>query len=189
MCLIFISVMDPDPPWSAFLWLPWIRIRIGMQIRIQKHGNWPKFTNSAFKRLLYLRMYVCFLGGFNVSNLMGIKRRAIDIGKKIIFYFLQNVWKCAVFFAFYLKFEKSAIRTQKYLFREKSLRTIMDIFFLVDGLMTGSISCPGRWTGASRSGTRCRTVASPPFSRRTTGTRSAQSPSPGMGSTSSPPAR
>jgi len=31
------------------------------------------------------------IGGFNVSNLMGIKRRMIDIGKKITFYFLQNV--------------------------------------------------------------------------------------------------
>jgi hypothetical protein len=34
---------------------------------------------------------LCVLGGFNVSNLMGIKRRMIDIGKKITFYFLQNV--------------------------------------------------------------------------------------------------
>jgi hypothetical protein len=33
----------------------------------------------------------CILGGFNVSNLMGITRRMIDIGKKITFYFLQNV--------------------------------------------------------------------------------------------------
>ncbi len=31
------------------------------------------------------------VGGFNVSNLMGITRRMIDIGKKITFYFLQNV--------------------------------------------------------------------------------------------------
>jgi hypothetical protein len=45
----------------------------------------------------------CTLGGFNVSNLMGITRRKIDIGKKITFYFLQNVWKCAVFFAFAFK--------------------------------------------------------------------------------------
>jgi hypothetical protein len=33
----------------------------------------------------------CRLGGFNVSNLMGIKRRIIDIGKTITFYFLLNV--------------------------------------------------------------------------------------------------
>jgi hypothetical protein len=33
----------------------------------------------------------CTLGGFNVSNLMGITWRMIDIGKKITFYFLQNV--------------------------------------------------------------------------------------------------
>jgi hypothetical protein len=31
------------------------------------------------------------VGGFNVSNLMGITRRIIDIGKKMTFYFLQNV--------------------------------------------------------------------------------------------------
>jgi hypothetical protein len=31
------------------------------------------------------------LGGFNVSNFIVIKRRMIDIGKKITFYFLQNV--------------------------------------------------------------------------------------------------
>ncbi len=31
------------------------------------------------------------VGGFNVSNLMGITRRMIDIGKKMTFYFLQNV--------------------------------------------------------------------------------------------------
>jgi hypothetical protein len=30
-------------------------------------------------------------GGFNVSNLMRIKRRMIDIGKKKTFYFIQNV--------------------------------------------------------------------------------------------------
>ncbi len=55
---------------------------------------------------------------FNVSNLMGIKRRMIDIGKKITFYFLQNVWKCTVFFAFAftVKYAKSAIMTQKKIF-------------------------------------------------------------------------
>jgi hypothetical protein len=34
---------------------------------------------------------LCTVGGFNVSNLMGITWRMIDIGKKITFYFLQNV--------------------------------------------------------------------------------------------------
>jgi hypothetical protein len=32
----------------------------------------------------------CTVGGFNVSNLIGIKRRMIDISKRITFYFLQN---------------------------------------------------------------------------------------------------
>ncbi len=31
---------DPDPYGSAFIWLTWI------WIRIQEHGNWPKFTNK-----------------------------------------------------------------------------------------------------------------------------------------------
>jgi hypothetical protein len=47
--------------------------------------------------------YAYALGGFNVSNWMGIKRRMIDIGKKITFYFYQNVWKCTDFFAFAFK--------------------------------------------------------------------------------------
>jgi hypothetical protein len=38
------------------------------------------------------------VGGFNFSNLMGIKGRMIDIGKKITFYFLRNVWKFTDFF-------------------------------------------------------------------------------------------
>jgi hypothetical protein len=40
---------------------------------------------------VYSTRYICTIGGFNVSNLMGIERRMIDIGKKITFYFLQNV--------------------------------------------------------------------------------------------------
>ncbi len=57
--------------------------------------------------------WVCILGGFNVSNLMGITRRMIDIVKKITFYFLQNVWKCLVFSHLNFKIAKSAIMTQK----------------------------------------------------------------------------
>jgi hypothetical protein len=45
-----------------------------------------------FLQLVALALYcLCALGGFNVSNLMGIKRRMIDIWKKITFYFLLNV--------------------------------------------------------------------------------------------------
>jgi hypothetical protein len=58
----------------------------------------------------------CAIGGFNVSNLMGTKRRMIDIGKKITFYFLQNVWKCTVCSHLHLKYAESAIMTQKNLF-------------------------------------------------------------------------
>jgi hypothetical protein len=56
------------------------------------------------------------LGGFNVSNLMGITRRIIDIGKKITFYFLQNVWKCTVFFAFAFKVWKKCCYDPKNFF-------------------------------------------------------------------------
>ena len=42
-------------------------------------GLWASFT-----AWVYIR-------GFNVSNLMGITRRITDIGKKMTFYFLQNV--------------------------------------------------------------------------------------------------
>jgi hypothetical protein len=59
------------------------------------------------------------LGGFNVSNLMGIKRRMIDIGKKITFYFLQNVWKCTDFFAFAFKLCKKCSYVPKIFFLEK----------------------------------------------------------------------
>ncbi len=56
------------------------------------------------------------VGGFNVSNLMGIKWRMIDIGKKITFYFLQNTWKCTVFPHLHFKIAKSAILTPKNFF-------------------------------------------------------------------------
>jgi hypothetical protein len=61
----------------------------------------------------------CLLGGFNVSNLMGIKRRMIDIDKKITFYFLQNVGKCTVFFAFAFKVCKKCYYDPKNFFLEK----------------------------------------------------------------------
>ncbi len=57
--------------------------------------------------------------GFNVSNLMGIKRIMINNGKKITFYCFQNVWKCRVFWHFHSKFAKSAIMTHKFLWPEE----------------------------------------------------------------------
>jgi hypothetical protein len=55
---------------------------------------------------------VPILGGFKVSNFIGIKRRMIDMGKKIIIFYLQNVKKCTVFSHLHLKFPKSAIMTR-----------------------------------------------------------------------------
>ena len=56
------------------------------------------------------------LGGFNVSNLTGIKRRMIDIGKKNNFLPFANVWKCTVFSHLHFKIAKCAIMTQKIFF-------------------------------------------------------------------------
>ncbi len=43
----------------------------------------------------------------------------IDIGKKIKFYFFQNVWKCTVFFAFAFKVYKKCYYDPKNFFLEK----------------------------------------------------------------------
>ncbi len=51
---------------------------------------------------------------FGIS--IGIKRRLIDIAKKITFSFLQNVWKCTVFSHLHFRYGKSAIMTQKIFF-------------------------------------------------------------------------
>ncbi len=62
----------------------------------------------------------CGLGGFNISNLMGIKRRMIDIGKNWLFTFAKCL-KMNSFFAFAFKFSKCAIMTQKNLFLKISI--------------------------------------------------------------------
>ncbi len=54
---------------------------------------------------------------FGIS--IGIKRRLIDIAKKITFYFLQNVSKCTVFFAFTFKECKKCYYDPKKFFLEK----------------------------------------------------------------------
>ncbi len=51
---------------------------------------------------------------FGIS--IGIKQRLIDIAKKIMFYFLQNVWKCKKISHLHLKYAKSAIMTPKIFF-------------------------------------------------------------------------
>ncbi len=56
---------------------------------------------------------------FGIS--IGITRRMIDIGKKIAFYFLQNVWKYTVFSHSHFKLAKSAILTQKNFFLKISI--------------------------------------------------------------------
>ncbi len=73
-------------------------------LRLQRRGS-----NHA---RIYRTLRHADIGGFNVSNLMGIKRRMIDIGKKITFYFLQNVWK----FAFAFKVCKKCYNEPKHFF-------------------------------------------------------------------------
>jgi hypothetical protein len=58
-----------------------------------------------------------FYNFFGIS--IGIKWRMIAIGKKITFYFLQNVWKCTVFFAFAFKVCKKCYYDPKKFFLEK----------------------------------------------------------------------
>ena len=55
------------------------------------------------------------IGGFNVSNLMGIKRRMIDIGKKLLFNFYKMFENVQFFSHLHLKYAKSAIMTQIFL--------------------------------------------------------------------------
>jgi hypothetical protein len=53
--------------------------------------NWDKRLKNLYGHEFGFRTEGCAVGGFNVSNLMGIKRRMIDFWKKITFFFLQNV--------------------------------------------------------------------------------------------------
>ncbi len=58
-------------------------------------------------------MNVCTLGGFNVSNLMGIKRRMIDIGKKNNYLLFAKCLKMYNFFAFAFKSFKKCYYDRK----------------------------------------------------------------------------
>ena len=87
-------------------------------------GNCENNCGATGRAWSATRMCAPALGGFNVSNLMGIKRRMIDIGKKITFYFLQNVWKCTVFFAFAFKVCKKCCYDPKNFFLKNSIMGI-----------------------------------------------------------------
>ncbi len=87
------------------------------------------------------------LGGFNISNLMGIKRGMINIGRKITLYFLQNVWKCAVFSHFHTKFAKSTIMTQNNFFPDKyqyGYRKTQNLTLISNSLMQTEKKAPRR---------------------------------------------
>ncbi len=117
--------------------------------------HFQSYLQSQLKRRLSSRstIYCCIsfcyyaLGDFNVSNLMGIKRRMIDIGKKIgnflKLYILKHFGKsfCKMFenvqfFShLHLKYAKSAIMTQNFFFLRISIwvtnkRRIADFKFV-----------------------------------------------------------
>ncbi len=83
------------------------------------HENFPALIwNPSWRKGIHFQRVhgrgLQFYTFFGIS--IGITRRMIDIGKKITFYFLQNVWKCTVFSHLHFKFAKSAIMTQKIFF-------------------------------------------------------------------------
>jgi hypothetical protein len=64
------------------------------QARVQISARHPRggpLPSRSCEETTSVHSTSCTLGGFNVSNLIGITRRMIDIRKKITFYFLQNV--------------------------------------------------------------------------------------------------
>ncbi len=69
---------------------------------------------------------------FQFSNLMGIKRRMIDIGKKITFYFCKMFENVQFFSHLHLKYAKSAIMTQKIFFLKNINMGIKNAEFYAD---------------------------------------------------------
>ncbi len=87
-------------------------------------GNYSWYRSDLAKKFRILpdpkpQHWLCnrglqFYTFFGIS--IWITWRMIDIGKKITFYFLQNVWKCTFFSHLHFKITKSAIMTQKKIF-------------------------------------------------------------------------
>ncbi len=88
-----------------------------------------------------LQFYTCF--GISI----GIKRRMIDLGKKITFYFLQNVWKCKVFSHLHFKIAKSAIMTQKKIFLKNintGIKKTQNFMLISNSLMPAFRKAPNK---------------------------------------------
>ena len=69
----------------------------------------------------------------------------IDIGKKITFYFLQNVWNCTVFFEFVLKVCKKCCYDPKKIYLEKyhyGYQNIAEFSANLKFVYAGSQKCP-----------------------------------------------
>ncbi len=97
--------------WTYFLSHRWIAL-------------WQTAIATAYAfvlRKLYTRG-LQFYTVFGIS--IGITQRMIDIGKKITFYFLQNVRKCTVFFAFAFKVSKKCYYDPKKFFLENIIMGI-----------------------------------------------------------------
>ncbi len=98
----------------------------------QRPGQHKHFLQSqnleTFKRLQSRGLQ--FYTFFGIS--IGIKRRMIAIGQKVTFYFLQNVWKCTVFFAFAFKVCNKCYYDPKNFFLENIIMGIKKAEFYAD---------------------------------------------------------
>jgi hypothetical protein len=106
-------------PGSAFQIWTYPLVPVTFLVNLYSLKTMLNVDPKIFSQIPRGRLWNYTLGGFNVSNLMGITRRKIDIGKKITFYFLQNVWKCTVFFAFAFKVCKKCYYDPQKFFLEK----------------------------------------------------------------------
>ncbi len=91
-CSLF-PITENKPVWPTLKWRSFL---LGLHFKlisilIMFDTNWQHWPLPICS--------ICTIGGFNVSNLMGIKRRMMDIGKKITFYFLQN--DCLKMYSFF----------------------------------------------------------------------------------------
>jgi hypothetical protein len=71
----------------------------------------------------------------------------IDIGKKITFYFLQNVRKCTFFSHLHLKYAKSAIMTQKKFFFKNiimGIKKTQNFMLISNSLMPAFRNAPNK---------------------------------------------
>ncbi len=99
---------------TAIGFFVYLEYLISVQSSMQKWIQPPACLDHS---LHVLNRGLQFYTFFGIS--IGIKRRLINIAKKITFYFLENVWKCTVFFAFAFKVCKKCYYDPKKIYLEK----------------------------------------------------------------------